>query len=100
MTWTLVLLLAAGAYGLKVLGFVAVGGRRLPPSVERCLALIPAALITALIVKDTFSTGQELAIDERALGVGAAVIAAWCKAPLIVVIVIGAAVTAVARAVG
>jgi branched-subunit amino acid transport protein len=100
VTWTLVLLLAAGAYALKVLGFVVVGGRRLPDVVERCLALIPAALITALIVKDTFAVGHDLAVDERALGVGAAVVAAWRRAPLIAVIVIGAAVTAVARAIG
>lgn len=100
MTWTLVLVLAAGAYACKVTGLVLIGSRRLPPVVTRCLALVPAALISALIVKDTFSTGQELVLDERALGVGAAVIAAWCKAPLIVVIVVGATVTAVARAVG
>ena len=36
-------------------------------------------------------------IDARAAGVGAAVIAAWRKAPLVVVIVIGAAVTAAIR---
>lgn len=99
MTWTLVLSLAAGAYALKALGFVVIGGRQLPPVVVRCLALIPPALITALIVKDTFAIGHELVLDERALGVGAAVLAAWRKAPLIAVIVIGAAVTATARAV-
>jgi len=97
MTWGLVLLLAAGAYGFKVLGLVVVGSRRLPPPLERCLVLVPAALITALIVKDTLSTGQELVLDARAAGVAAAGVAAWRRAPLIVVIVLGAAVTALVR---
>ena len=61
---------------------------------ERCLALIPVALMPALIVSDTFSVGQHLQIDARAAGVGAAVIAAWRKAPLVLVIVIGVVVTA------
>ena len=98
-SWELVLALAAGAYACKVLGLVVIGARTLPDVIERCLILIPAALISALIVKDTFSVGQELVLDARALGVGAAVFASWRKAPLVVVIVIGAAVTALARAV-
>jgi branched-subunit amino acid transport protein len=97
MTWTLVLTLAAGAYACKVLGLVVVGSRRLPPALERCLALVPAALISALIVMNTFSTGTELVLDARAAGVGAAAVAAWRRAPLIVVIVLGAGVTALVR---
>ena len=98
MTWTLVLGLAAGAFAFKVLGVIVIGDRVLPAPIERCLALIPAALIAALIAKDTFSVGQHLVIDARVAGVGAAVIAAWRKAPVVVVIVIGAAVTAAVRA--
>lgn len=99
MTWTLVVLLAIGAYGFKVLGLVVLGGRQLPAPLDRCLALIPAALIAALVVKDTLSIGQEIVIDARLAGVSAAVVAAWRQAPLIVVIVLGAAVTAVVRAI-
>ena len=46
---------------------------------------------------NTFSTGNELVLDARAAGVGAAAIAAWRRAPIIVVIVLGAAVTALIR---
>ena len=49
-------------------------------------------------MKDTFSIGQDLVIDARAAGVGAAVLAASRKAPLIAVIVVGAVVTAALRA--
>ena len=98
MTWTLVFGLAAGAYTFKVLGLVVIGDRCLPAALERCLALIPAALIAALIVKDTFSVGHHLAVDARAAGVGVAVVAAWRNAPVILVIVLGAATTAMLRA--
>ncbi len=97
MSWTFVFLLAGTAYAFKVLGLVLVGDRTLPPVVDRCLALIPAALIAAIVMLNTFADGQHLQIDARAAGVGAAVVAAWRKAPLIVVIVIGAAVTALVR---
>lgn len=97
MTWTLVLVLFAGAYAFKVTGLVILGGRTLPAVLDRCLALIPAAVVTALVVKDTFSVGQELVVDARAAGIAVATIAAWRRAPLIVVIVLGAAVTAVVR---
>lgn len=100
MSWWFVLALAVGAYAFKVLGFIVLGGRTLPPVLERCLALIPAALIAALVVKDTFSTGQDLVLDARAAGVVAAAVVAWRRAPLIVVIVVGAAVTAGVRALG
>ena len=99
MTWTFVFALAATAYAFKVLGLVLIGDRTLPPVLDRCVGLIPAALIAALIVKDTFSVGQHLQVDARVAGIVAAVIAAWRKAPLIAVIVIGAAVTAAVRAV-
>lgn len=99
MSWWFVFALAATAYGFKVLGLVLVGDRKMPPLLDRCLALIPAALIAAIVVKDTFSVGQHLQLDARAAGVGAAAIAAWRRAPLILVIVIGAVVTAVVRAV-
>lgn len=98
MSWFLVLALGVGAFACKVLGLVVIGARSLPTTVDRCLALIPAALISALVVKDTFSVGQELVLDARAVGVGCAAIAAWRRAPLVVVIVIGAGVTALVRA--
>ena len=98
MTWTLVLVLAAVAYAFKVTGLVVLGGRRLPAVVDRCLALIPAALVAALVVKDTFASGQSLVVDARVAGVGVAAVLAWRRVPLIAVIVAGAAVTAGVRA--
>ena len=97
MSWSLVIVLAIGAYAFKVTGLVVLGGRTLPAGIERCLALIPAAVVTALIVKDTFTTGQDLVLAARAAGIAVAVLVAWKRAPLIVVIVLGAAATALLR---
>ena len=100
MTWTLVLVLSAIAYACKVTGLVIVGGGELPEVVDRCLNLIPAALVSALIVNSTIGGDDGIVVDARAVGVAAAILVATKRAPLVVVIVTGAAVTAVVRAVG
>ena len=61
--------LAGTAYGFKVLGLVVVGDRVLPPVLDRCLALIPPALIAAIVVNDTFTVAQHtLGIDRATRG--------------------------------
>jgi len=88
--------LAAGSYGLKVLGVTALGAvveRRLGPLVS----LLPAVLFSALIVVMTFETAGELVLDARVVGVGVGALAVWRKAPLLVVIVAAMSVTAALR---
>ena len=99
MTWTLIIVLAIGAYSFKVLGLVVLGGRPLPVRLQRCLVLIPPALIGALVVSGTFANGKDLVVDARAAGVAVAVIAAWRRANMAVIIVLAAATTALVRAV-
>ena len=100
MSWTFVLVLAAGAFACKAVGFFVLAGRQLPAVVERCLALIPAAVVAALVVKDTFASGQHLEIDPRVAGVGVSMVAVWRRAPFAVVVVLAAGVTAGARQLG
>jgi branched-subunit amino acid transport protein len=69
----------------------------MPPVVQRCLLLIPAALLAGLITKDTFTTGQELGIDARAAGLAVAVVATWRRAPFALVVIGGVGTTAVIR---
>ena len=68
MSWGFVFALGVTAFAFKVLGLVLVGDREMPPVLDRCLVLIPAALIAAIVVKDTFSIGQHLQLDARAVG--------------------------------
>lgn len=97
MSWVFVFALAAAAYALKLLGAVIVGQRTMPKVVERCLLLIPAALLSALIAKDTFTTGQTIGIDARAAGLAVAAFATWKKLPFAAIIVLGVGTTAVIR---
>ena len=97
MTWTFIISLAACAYGLKLLGAVIIGHRTMPEPLQRCLLLIPAALLAGLITKDTFTTAQSYAIDARAAGLAVAVLATWRKMPFVVVILAGVGTTALIR---
>lgn len=98
MSWAALVVLAGGAYAFKVVGLVLLGDRELPAGLTRCIALLPAALLPALIAIQTLTTDDRWVLDARAAGVGAAIVAAWRRAPFPVVIVVGAAVTAAVRA--
>jgi branched-subunit amino acid transport protein len=102
MTPTLVALglLAIGTYLMKAVGPVASAGRALPQGLASFADLVPAALLAALVATQTFVSGTTLVLDARAAGVGAAALAVMAKAPFLLVVLIGAAVTAVVRLVG
>lgn len=100
MSWTTLLLLAAGAYVFKAAGLVLGRGWRPPAVVQGCLDLLPAALIAALIVVNTVVSDRRLVLDARLAGVAVAAIAAWRKAPFPVVVLLGAGVAAAARRFG
>ncbi|MCY4424008.1 MAG: AzlD domain-containing protein [Acidimicrobiaceae bacterium] len=97
MSWPLLILLAAGSYGLKALGVTTLGS-----VVERrfgsVVALLPAALFSALIVVMTFEDAGQLVLDFRVAGVAVGALATWRKAPLLVVVASAMAVTAILRA--
>ncbi len=97
MSWALVFSLAAASYGLKLLGSVIVGQRTMPPVLERCLLLIPAALLAGLIAKDTFTVGQTIGVDARAAGLAVAAVATWRRVPFALIIVLGVGTTALIR---
>ena len=97
MSWTFIFALAAVSYGFKLLGSVIVGQRAMPAVLERCLLLIPAALLAGLIAKDTFTVGQTIGIDARAAGLAVAAVATWKKLPFAAIIVLGVGTTALIR---
>jgi len=97
VSWLSIALLVAGCYGFKALGVTAFGS-----FVERrfgqVVVLHPAALFTALVVVLTFEEAGRLVVDARVAGVATGALAAWRKAPLIVVVLTAMGVTAVIRA--
>jgi branched-subunit amino acid transport protein len=96
--WTMIGALAVVGAVIKAVGPVFIGGRELPAWAVRIIALLAPALLAALVVVDTFADGKSLVLDARAAGLGAAGIGVAVRAPMIVVVVGAAAVTALVRA--
>lgn len=97
--WAAVLLVGAAAMALKAAGPVVAGGRDLPPRALQLVSALAPALLAAFVVTGTFTSGRSVVLDERALGLGAAAVCAWLRAPLLAGVVAAAVVTAAARAV-
>ena len=98
MSWAALLALAAGGYALKALGPLALGDREPSPRIGRVLALLAVPLLAALIVVQTLSTGDDIALDARIPALGAAALCVWRGAPFLVTVVVAAAVAAGLRA--
>ncbi|HEX6330694.1 MAG TPA: AzlD domain-containing protein [Actinomycetota bacterium] len=96
-TWQVVILVGAGTVAIKAAGPVLLGGRPLPPRLAGVVELLAPAVLSALVVTQAFGSGQALTVDERVLGVAAAAIALWRKAPLLLVVVVAAGTTALVR---
>lgn len=98
MTWPAILLLSAGAYLFKVAGVVALprlpAVRRLMPVV----ALLPPALLMALVVVNTIGGERTLAVDARLVGMAVAGVLVWRRAGFVVVVAAATASTALVRA--
>lgn len=101
MTWTIVLVLTAGVAVQRFAGMF-LGGPVLVrfPALGRLATLIPAAVVTAVIVQLTVGVGSSLTVDARAAGMAVAAILVWRRAPFVAVVVAAAAVTAAIRALG
>jgi branched-subunit amino acid transport protein len=96
--WAAVLAGSVGCYVLKLAG-VSVPQRVLAdPRVRRIGALLPVALLSALVATQTFTTGHDLTVDARAAGLAVAVVAVLLRAPFLVVVAGAAATTALVRA--
>jgi branched-subunit amino acid transport protein len=98
--WLIVALVGVATIALKGAGPVALGGRELPSALSAILFLLAPALLAALVVTQAVGGERELVLDERLLGLGAAAVAIVLRAPLIAVVLVAAATTALARAVG
>jgi branched-subunit amino acid transport protein len=96
--WTVVVLVSSATIAIKALGPMLLGGRPLPRRVAGLVALLAPSLLAALVAINTFGAGQHLTIDARVLGVAAGAVAIRLHAPVLLVVVVAAVVTAVARA--
>jgi len=98
VAWFVVAFVGLATVSIKALGPVLLGGRALPGRVAGAVALLAPGLLAALVAINTFGSGQRLTVDARLLGVAAAALALWLRAPVLIVVVLAAVVTGVARA--
>lgn len=97
MTWLAIGLSIAGAYLLKLAGLSLPARVVEQPTVRRAALLAPVALLTALVVVQTFGVDGRLVVDARFAGLVAGALAVLVRAPFIVVVVVAAATAAIVR---
>ena len=86
------------SYAFKAAGPLLVGGRRMPPALDRFASLIPGPLLAALVMTSAIVADGRFVLDARVAGLAAAAIALWRGANFVVVVIVAAVVTAVVRA--
>ena len=95
--WVVTGVVAAATIGLKAVGPVLLGGKPLPEHLTGLVDLLAPALLAALVVTQMIGGDEEIVLDARLAGLGAAVVAILLRAPILVVVVAAAAATALAR---
>ena len=95
--WVVIAAVGAATVALKSVGPVLLGGKPLPEHVTGVVALLAPALLAALVVTQVAGGDEEIVLDARLVGLGAAIVALILRAPLLVVVVSAAAATALVR---
>jgi branched-subunit amino acid transport protein len=95
--WLTVALCTITTFAIRAFGPATVGGRPFGPRTTRVLALLPAALLAALVVTETLIQDGKLDVDARLAGVAAAGLLLWRGASAIWVVIGAAAVAALLR---
>ena len=95
--WIVTGVVAAATIALKAVGPVLLGGKPLPDHLTGMVDLLAPALLAALVVTQMLGGDEEIVLDARLAGLGAAVVAILLRAPILVVVVAAAAATALAR---
>lgn len=98
--WAVVLLSAVVTFVTKGVGPAATGARELPAPALRVVALLGAALLSALVVTNALADGSRLHVGADTAGVAVAGVLLWRRVHLLVVVLAAAAVTAGLRLVG
>jgi branched-subunit amino acid transport protein len=96
--WLAVIVAAVGSYLLKVAGVSLPESILNHPKVQRVAALLPIAILSALVAVELFDGGGRYALDWRTLaGVAAGVVVLLLRRGFLEVFLVAIAVTAVLR---
>lgn len=97
MSWISIAVLALGAYGFKAAG-VLMGSGAIGERIRPIASLVPAALFAGIIAALTFDGGDgTIALDARLVGVAAAAVLVWRRAPFVLTVAAAMVVTAAVR---
>ena len=92
--WIAVLGTSAIAFTLKYSGHSVPEKWLSHPRIQKVNALIPIALLSALVAVQSFTEKSKLMIDHRLLGLSVAIVALFLKAPFPIVVISAAASSA------
>jgi branched-subunit amino acid transport protein len=96
--WATVLIGSLGCYLLKLAGLSVPAAWGEQPWVARVVDFVPAALLAALVAVQAVTSGNELVLDGRLVGLAVAAVALALRAPFIVVLVLAGAAGALVHA--
>ncbi len=95
--WIAVLVVTVASALMKASGPLVLGGRELPSGVRRVIGLVAPALLAGLIVVELSADGWDELDWTQVAGVAAAGAARLLRAPMLLAVVVGAAVAACLR---
>jgi uncharacterized membrane protein len=95
--WLVVVVVGAATVLFKASGPLFLARRSLPPRALALVEVLAPAMLAALVVTQAVGGDRELVFDARLLGLGAGAVAVALRAPLLVVMVVAAATTALVR---
>lgn len=101
MTVTVAVLLGCAAcFALKLLGYAVPDSLLAGARTQRVTTLLPVALLAALVAVQAVADGPALVVDARVPALVVVAVLLWRRANFVVVVVAGAAVAALVRALG
>ncbi|MPQ98490.1 AzlD domain-containing protein [Modestobacter sp. I12A-02628] len=95
--WVAVVVGAVGCYLLKVAGLSVPAAWVEHPVVARVVEFVPAALLGALVAVQAATSGSELVLDGRLVGLAVAALALALRAPFVVVLLLAGAAGALVQ---
>ena len=98
--WITIVTVALASAAIRAVGPILLGEQELPSSANAIIALLVPAVLTALVVTETFGEDGRLVFDEKAIGVAVAAVALTLRAPVLIAVALAVVATALARAFG
>jgi hypothetical protein len=94
-TWTVLIATSALCFAIKLAGHLVPERWLGHPRLQRINALVPIALLSALVVAQGLVVHTRVVIDHRLAGLGVALAALFARAPFPVVVVAAAVTSAI-----